>query len=189
MRTSSSTNTHDRAGILGLTVVELLIILSALAIVILVAVPGTSMVVERLRLKTASADLVSSLNLARTEALRRGSTVRVCPSSNGRFCRKDGDWAQGWLVYTDGNADGVVQDIELIQAFEGPNEHVLISASGAAVTAASFTLAGLVQSNGSDSAEFLVCHAGSEARPRSVTIDSEGWVSLTSVDGAGCSRG
>lgn len=182
-------NRRDRWGILGLTVVELLIIMAALAIVILVAVPGTSMVTERLRLKAASSDLVSSLNLARTEALRRGSTVRVCPSSNGRFCRKDGDWAQGWLVYTDGNADGVVQDIELIRAFEGPNEHVLISADGAAATAASFTLSGLVRANGSDSAEFLLCHEGSGARPRSVTIDSEGWVSLRSLDGASCSRG
>ena len=189
MGTAVRTERNDRSGILGLTVVELLIILAALAIVILVAVPGTSMVVERLRLKSASAELVSSLNLARTEAVRRGSTVRVCPSSNGRFCRKDGDWDHGWLVYTDGNADGVVQDIELIEAFQGPNEHILISASGAAVTAASFTVSGLVQANDTDHAEFLLCHEGSGARPRRVTIDSEGWVSLSSVDGVACSRG
>ena len=68
--------------------------------------------------------------LAREEAIKRSSTVRVCPSANGRFCRSDGNWDQGWLVYTDGNADGAVQEIELIQAFPAPSEQIHIVAGG-----------------------------------------------------------
>jgi type IV fimbrial biogenesis protein FimT len=172
-----------------MTVVELLIIVAALAVVILLAVPGSSMLIENYRLKSASSNLVEGLNLARGEALRRGSTVRVCPSSNGRFCRSDGDWAQGWLVYTDGNGDGVVQDIELIRAFEGPNVNVRIISRGAAETGAAFTVAGLVPANGSDTGEFVVCHAGSSRDARIILVDGEGWVSLASDSAGACGTG
>jgi type IV fimbrial biogenesis protein FimT len=174
---------------LGMTVVELLIFVAALAVVILLAVPGSSMLVEHYRLKSASASLVEGLNLARGEALKRGSAVRVCPSSNGRFCRTDGDWAQGWLVYTDGNGDGVVQEIELLQAFVAPNANVRIISKGAAETSVSFTVAGLVPANGSDSGEFVLCHARSKRDARTVLVDAEGWVSLTSGPAAACDAG
>jgi type IV fimbrial biogenesis protein FimT len=172
-----------------MTVVELLIIVAALAVIILLVVPGSSMLIENYRLKSASSNLVEGLSLARGEALRRGSTVRVCPSSNGRSCRSDNDWAQGWLVYTDGNGDGVVQDIEFIRAFEGPNENVRIISRGAAEASAAFTVAGLVPANGSDNGEFVVCHTGSMRDARTILVDGEGWVSLASDSAGACGNG
>jgi type IV fimbrial biogenesis protein FimT len=172
-----------------MTVIELLIIVAALAVVIMLAVPGSSMLIEHYRLKAASADLVNGLNLARGEAIKRGSTVRVCPSSNGRFCRSDGDWAQGWLVYSDGNGDGAVQDIELIQSFGAPNVNVRVVARGATEQSAGFTVAGLVPVDESASGEFVLCHAGSDRDSRTILIDSEGWVSLTTTPAQACSSG
>jgi len=183
-------NGHRQSLVLeGMTVVELLIIVAALAVVILIAVPGSSMLIENYRLKSASTAMVEGLNLARGEALRRGSTVRVCPSSNGRFCRSDGDWTQGWLVYTDGNGDGTVQEIEMIRAFEGPNENVRVVARGAAAKGISFTIAGMTPDNGSNDAEIVLCHAGSGADSRTIMIDAEGWVSLQTTPAAACSAG
>lgn len=173
----------------GMTVIELLVIVAALAVIIMVAVPTSSMVIEHYRLKAASSGLVDGLNLARGEALRRNSTVRVCPSLNGRFCRSDGDWSQGWLVYTDGNGDGTVQDIELIQAFDGPKGDVRIVAKGAAETAASFTVAGLTPANDTDSAEFIVCYPGSKVDARIILVDPEGWVSLMTSPSQACTPG
>jgi type IV fimbrial biogenesis protein FimT len=173
----------------GMTVVELLILVAALAVVVLIAVPGSSMLIENHRLKAASTALVEGLNLARGEALRRGSTVRVCPSSNGRFCRADGDWTQGWLVYTDGNGDGTVQEIEMIRAFEAPDERVRLVARGAAVNSVAFTVTGLMPDNGADDAGFVLCHAGSDADSRTIVIDAEGWVSLQSTPAGACAAG
>jgi type IV fimbrial biogenesis protein FimT len=189
VKAAKNSQTNREQPWLGMTVVELLIFVAALAVVILLAVPGSSMLVEHYRLKAASSNLVEGLNLARGEALKRGSTVRVCPSSNGRFCRSDGDWVQGWLVYTDGNGDGVVQDIELIRAFAGPNVNVRIISKGAAESSVSFTVAGLVPANGSDSGEFVLCHAGSERGARTILVDAEGWVSLASDSAAACGTG
>ena len=51
----------------GFTVVELMVALAALAIVILIAVPGSSAVIEKYQLRSTSNDLRNGLSLARTE--------------------------------------------------------------------------------------------------------------------------
>lgn len=162
-----------------MTVVELLIILSAIAIVVLISVPGSSMVLEHYRLKSTSSDLVNGLSIAKGEAVKRGATVRVCPSSNGRFCRTDGNWNHGWLVYSDGNGDGTVQEIEFIQAFQAPNQNISIIATGAVETIASFTATGLNQDHETQTGEFHICHLGSKGRSKVVSIDQDGWVQTT----------
>lgn len=175
----------------GLTVIELLIILAAIAVVVMISVPGSTMVMEHFRLKAASSDLVDSLNVAKEEALKRNSTVKICPSSNGRFCRSDGNWNHGWLVYSDGNGDGTVQEIELVQAFEAPSQKVRVVAIGAVEDIAAFTLTGLVPSNDKQDGEFHVCHEGLDSRAKVVSIDPDGWVQVSRTEsGSGvCSRG
>jgi type IV fimbrial biogenesis protein FimT len=172
-----------------MTAIELLIGLAVLAIVALVAIPGSSMLIDSYRLKSASSNLVDGLYLARSEAQNRASTVKVCPSDDGRHCRADGDWSHGWLVFSDGNGDGVVQEIELLEAFEAPGGHVRIVASGAAQKIAAFTSAGLVRDNGSASGEFIFCTENSSTAPRVVAIDSEGWVSVDLNDRLPCEAG
>jgi type IV fimbrial biogenesis protein FimT len=179
--TDSKTRSH------GLTVVELLIVITAIAIVILLAVPGSSVALEYYRLKSASENLIEGLNLAKGESLIRNSTVKVCPSSNGRFCRSDGNWSDGWLVYSDGNADGTVDEIELIQAYKAPNEHVSITASGAVTTVAAFTIAGLSPDHDSQSGEFRICHSGAKSEQKIISIDAEGWVRMLPSGQKGCS--
>ncbi|MBT8059559.1 MAG: GspH/FimT family pseudopilin [Gammaproteobacteria bacterium] len=171
----------------GITVLEVLIALTVIAIVILVSVPGSTMVLERHRLKSASGNLSKGLSTALIEAGRRSSIVRVCPSSNGRFCRRDGDWSKGWLVFSDGNGDGIVQDIELLETFQPPNENIRITAKGAVQSMASFHTNGLVGDEASATGRFDICHLGSKAPTRIILIDEEGWVNLRTDDSsAGC---
>jgi type IV fimbrial biogenesis protein FimT len=174
----------------GLTVVELLIILAAIAVVVMISVPGSGVVLEHYRLKAASSDLATSLHKAKEEALMRNSTARVCPSSNGRFCRNDGNWNHGWLVYSDGNGDGTVQEIELIEAFDAPSPRVRVIATGAIQRAASFTVSGLVPDDGNEAGSFHICHEGLGARAKIVSIDAEGWVDVSRTESgdAVCSR-
>lgn len=173
----------------GLTVVELLLVLTILAIVILVTVPVAPAMMDKYRLWKTSKDLVSGLNMARDEAVKRSSTVRVCPSANGKSCRSSGGWNQGWLVFSDGNGNGTVQDIELIQAFGAPNESVRIIGNGAVKTAASFNSVGLVPDNGSKDGEFLICVGDATEEPRIVTIDADGWTERINGRNEACKTG
>jgi type IV fimbrial biogenesis protein FimT len=184
-RKASSINSRQR----GMTAIELLIGLAVATVVLLVAIPGTSLLIERHRLKSASTDLVSSLYLARSEAQIRASTVKVCPSDDGRSCRSDGDWTRGWLVFSDGNGDDVVQDIELLEAFESPGESVRIMASGAARNRAAFTATGLVREHDAASGRLVVCPVEHSAPSRVIAIDADGWVSMEPGTTRACETG
>jgi type IV fimbrial biogenesis protein FimT len=172
----------------GLTVIEVLIAFSVFAVVLLIAAPNVSSLVQDHYIKNAGSDLFASLSLAKSEAVRRHSTVRLCPSSDGKSCRADGDWNKGWLVFTDGNANGVPDEIELIQAFAPPSRKVRIVASGALMDTASFTVAGLSRNNESDTGSFKVCHANSGSSHREVTVDQDGWAEVIKINSS-CSDG
>lgn len=174
----------------AMTAIELLIIVAAIGLLLLVTVPGSSMLMERYQLNAASNELARGLSLARSEAVRRGSTVRMCPSVDGRSCLAGGDWSHGWLVFTDGNADGFVQEIELIESFEGPAKDIRIVGTGAVQQGASFDLTGLIgnleESRQGNGGEFLVCYVGSHVSAKAVIIDREGWVNVVPSETGDC---
>jgi type IV fimbrial biogenesis protein FimT len=82
----------------GFTIIELMITLLVGAILLGIAVPSFRNFVLDSRLTTEANSLVYSLNLARSEAVKRDGTVEVCASTNGTSC--GGTWADGWIVCT-----------------------------------------------------------------------------------------
>jgi type IV fimbrial biogenesis protein FimT len=62
------------------------------------------------RVTTLSNDYLTALNLARSEAIKRGSRITICKSANGSSCVTTGTWAQGWLVFEDCNGNGAVNN-------------------------------------------------------------------------------
>ncbi|MCP9759131.1 prepilin-type N-terminal cleavage/methylation domain-containing protein [Aquitalea sp. S1-19] len=86
----------------GVTLVELVIVLAILAVMAAIAVPNMSQFLREARLSSQTDLLASSLQLARTEAIRQRVNVTVCPMSNpdsGNACSASAaDWARGWGV-------------------------------------------------------------------------------------------
>jgi type IV fimbrial biogenesis protein FimT len=92
----------------GFTLVELLTTLTIAGILVTLAVPSFSEVIKNNRLITQTNDFITALNLARSEAIRRGDRVTVCKSSDQASCAGSGGWDQGWIVFNDVNDDGIV---------------------------------------------------------------------------------
>jgi len=76
-----------------MTLVELLTVLSIVAILATIAMPSLSDAMATQRLRAAGTDLMSSLLLARSEAIKRNAQVAVAPQSAGA-------WTSGWRVAT-----------------------------------------------------------------------------------------
>ncbi|MGB9128631.1 MAG: GspH/FimT family pseudopilin [Thiobacillus sp.] len=80
----------------GFTLIELMVTLSVLAILLAVAIPNYQIFVVSSRVASQANDMVASLSLARSEAVKRSANVTVCASSDGATCT--GTWTQGWVV-------------------------------------------------------------------------------------------
>jgi len=95
----------------GFTLLELMITLALAGILVTLAVPSMRQFMRNGRLATASNDLLHSLSLARTEAIKRQSgRVTVCASADPNAA--DSALAcsygtmSGWIVFVDANSDG-----------------------------------------------------------------------------------
>lgn len=98
----------------GFTLIELMIVIAIVAIFVVVGVPNFQNLIKDNRLSTQANSLVSSLQLARSEALKLRSPVTVCRSTDGAACAGTGNWESGWLVFVDGGALGTVDGADRV---------------------------------------------------------------------------
>lgn len=85
----------------GFTLADLLILLTVAAILLGLAVPSFSDLVERQRSWTALNDLRTSLHQAREHAARNAIRVTVCRSQDQSSCMSGDRWSEGWMVFED----------------------------------------------------------------------------------------
>lgn len=102
----------------GFTLVEVLVVLALMAILHTIASPAMSAIVNSARLGTAAQSFHVSLQLSRSEAIKRNGRVVVCKSDNGKRCSKTGGWEQGWLVFHDINNNADVDAGEIVLQWE-----------------------------------------------------------------------
>jgi type IV fimbrial biogenesis protein FimT len=86
----------------GFTLIELLITVAVLIVLLLVGVPEYRRMTENNRQVSAINTIVGDLNLARTEAVKRGRPVTLCGSDNGTACNT-ANWESGWIVFVNLN--------------------------------------------------------------------------------------
>ncbi|MGH6627966.1 MAG: GspH/FimT family pseudopilin [Burkholderiaceae bacterium] len=90
----------------GITLVELLTVIAVLGILLAGAIPSLGAMVDSATLSSQSNMFLSSLHLARSEAIKRNSRVTLCKSADGLACTEAGGWHQGWIVFQDANNNG-----------------------------------------------------------------------------------
>jgi type IV fimbrial biogenesis protein FimT len=103
----------------GITLVELMVVLSVLAIVSVIAVPSFSALLANNRITSMSNELLAHLQYARVEATRAARKVSICSSVDGMVCANSTSWSKGWLIWTDFDKDGALDSSEIIRV-QGP---------------------------------------------------------------------
>lgn len=127
----------------GFTLIELMVVLSVAAILASLAVPSFRSVVQNNRLATQANELSGTLNFARGEAIKRGSSVTVCVSTDQATCTGGTAWAGGWIAFVDINRDRIVTpNVDTVLRVRGTLEGG--STFGGAATAVQYLPNGLL---------------------------------------------
>ena len=91
-----------------------MVTLAIAAILLTLGVPGMTEFVRDVRRDARVSDLVVALNYCRSEAIKLGHEVTLCPSADGATCVGKAEWEHGWIVFADVNSNGVVNGGETI---------------------------------------------------------------------------
>jgi type IV fimbrial biogenesis protein FimT len=161
----------------GFTLIELMVTVSVLAVLLALAWPSFTAVINNNRLAAQSNELVTSLQLANSEAVRRNARITVCPSTDGATCAGAGPWA-GWITIIASNnevlrsatAKAPVQVTSDVDSVTYRGDGLARDAAGALLVA-----------------NFTVCIPTGQPveNQRVVGVVSGSRISTTSVDGGG----
>ncbi len=164
----------------GMTLVELLVTVTLVAILLAVGLPSYQGITTTNRMASEMNALVGDLQYARGEAVKQGQPVTVCASGNGTACSNSTNWANGWLMFSDANGNRSVDSGEAILRVQPAlgSTDTLASSSLAAMT---FNRNGFSSNAGSINLDDA---AGSADRLQCVRISTVGYVQLLS--GSSC---
>jgi type IV fimbrial biogenesis protein FimT len=116
----------------GFTLLEIMVAIALVGILLAFGVPSFRQFTQNNAVVAAHNDLVTSLQLARSEALRRNRPVSVCASVDGEDCSEDTDWRPGWITFIDRGVAGRVDGTdEILQRFEPSNRNLTFDADTA----------------------------------------------------------
>ena len=88
----------------GFTIIELMLTIGVAAVMLSIGVPSFQSLLERNQLTSGINQFISSMSLARSEAIKRNQRVAICPSRNGTTCTGV-QYEDGWIVFVDGNSN------------------------------------------------------------------------------------
>ncbi len=164
----------------GFTLVELMIALAVFAITVTFAIPNLREFIQNNRLISQTNDVSSTLHLARSEAVKRKLTITICGSNDSSTCNTPA-WEQGWIVFVDVDADGVLdagsdEMLRIGGALSGAN--TLRTISFTSTTRVQYNSRGATDSTGS----FKLCDTRGALMARAININITGRARQASDD-------
>lgn len=159
---------------------ELMITLAIVAIVLTAAVPSFQNFVLDNRLTTQVNDLVADLTFARSEATKRGATVRICvKESTAEACDITGPaWELNRIVWVDADNDDIIDTSEILRRrdqLDGDNV-LLASNIPAILTFGREGFTNVVLPPAGLSNHFKLCDRRKNTAARAILVDRSGRV-------------
>jgi type IV fimbrial biogenesis protein FimT len=171
----------------GFTMIELLMTITVAGILLGIAMPAFRSFVLNDRDIGQINSLVSSLNYARSEAIKLASPtgITVCPSALGLACDPGSTaWSLGWIVIDTNAADcapaAACTPLQTVPALAGSNT---VTPVGGAATGITFSSSGLVAGPPGTTLTIRVCDTRGAAYARDVEVNATGRVAASQTPG------
>lgn len=179
----------------GFTLVEVMISVVAAAVLLALATPSFTEFTKNKRITTQANEFISSLALARSEALKRVERVTVCSSPNGTTCASSGNWNQGYIVFNDKNNNGQVNPtgdpntneaiLKVVSALAGANT---LDGSSTVAAYVSYVSSGHSRTTGGafQSGTIALCDDRGAAHGKEISVSVTGRVRVETGAPASC---
>ena len=153
----------------GLTLVELMVTLSVALILSVGTAEYLPRFVQESRMVSEVNQFVMALQLARSEAVKHGRRVVLCPSRDRVHCGNSQDWPLGWMLFA---SDDRERDPEepLLQAGT-------LMGTGIDMTSSNYRKRIVYQpdgSSGGSNGSFTFCEHHKRAKPRVICLSNSG---------------
>jgi type IV fimbrial biogenesis protein FimT len=97
----------------GFTLVELMVVITIIAVLLSLGVPSYRYVTNSNRISAEVNALLGDLQFARSEAVKEGGTVIVCPANAAlSACANNATWNTGWVVISTTTGNPVVLRVQ-----------------------------------------------------------------------------
>jgi type IV fimbrial biogenesis protein FimT len=143
-----------------------MMVLAVFALTLQFGVPAYGEWIAARKLAHHAEYLTETLNLARSEAIKRGMRVNLCKSQDGKQCDSNANWASGWIMFADQDRDGQMEATEDLIRREGPaGDGITVAANAPLKDYVSYTSLGYARMlNGAlQMGTFVVCKPGQNA--------------------------
>ena len=158
---------HQQQG--GFTLPELLV---TMTVITTLATGGTSAMtwlIQENRMVTDINHFITVLHLARSEAVKQGRRIVLCPSADGEHCGNSSEWNSGWMLF---QSDDRERDSEEPLIQRGSSLQ-----TGIALHASNHRKRIVYQQDGSSggtNSSFTFCDRRGKAKPRVICLSNTG---------------
>jgi type IV fimbrial biogenesis protein FimT len=170
----------------GFTLVELIVVITIVAILMAIGVPSYRYVTTANRVSSEVNGLLGDMQFARAEAIKEGSTVSVCSSSNATSCTASTDWRVGWIIFSDTGAIGTVDGTDTVLRMGKGFTSTDTFASNPGTTVVTFNRDGFAQGLGGAVVLSLHDATANRAYTRCLDITIIGALTTQVYDGVTC---
>lgn len=164
----------------GFTIIELMIVVALVAVLLTIGIPGFQGMVQDNRRASASVEMVSALQAARSEAIKQNQAVTLCPTADNTNCSGGNAWEIGWMTFIDEDEDGAHDASEDLLNTGSPLAAIAVSSTFESLT---YRSNGRMTTNdGDEEAEFIICDARGASESRVLLVLRSGRPDTSDTD-------
>ena len=164
----------------GLTLPELLVSLTVISTLSVNGISQFKHTLQENRMASEVNQFITALHLARSEAVKHGKRIVLCPRMHGSRCGSSPDWVNGWVLFASDDRE-LDPDETLLQAGNPLSAGINLRSSNHRKRIV-YQPDG---SSGGSNASFTFCDTRKLAKPRVICLSNTGRprLSLSRCDG------
>lgn len=169
----------------GFTLIELIVAVAVVALALGLAAPSYEVFVVSSRMSGSVNELQGAIAYARSEAVKKQTTVTMCSSLDSATCANTAQWTNGWLIFTDRDSDATLDATDTIARVGNQQEggsSVRLEGFSYGAGVIQFNAEGMLRGGNAVSGSVIVCPNDNEEQDAKAVVLYTSGFSRLAVD-------